>query len=195
MIKSAQVTRAFDDAFTPSAQRAGLVRVRSKTSKWVLRQNGGDLHFQFQVNPKASAIPYCPGELWALVVWGGPRYNERDDGTVSYFQYTTDAENTSIQQQVKAVIKKVHHQNEFENEGFRAMRDMMVGIIDAGLEMPPEPRIPNYSLYYLDEADVTAWGQWFARHIAQWIERFQAAPETLEGWAWRVLWKDLPGNG
>lgn len=192
MIKSVQFVKAFDETFIDGARLAGLARQRSKTSKWLLKHGGGDLHFQFRVNPKASAIPHCPGEFWAEVAWDGPRYSSRDDGTVSYYQYTTETENQSIHALVKAVIHKVRQQDSFENEGFRAARDIMLGSIDLGLDLPPEPRLPNYALYYLDENDASTWGAWFAHNVGPWIQRFQEAPETLEAWSWRVLWKDLP---
>lgn len=194
MIKSVLFIKSFDESFIDGARLAGLDRQRSKTSKWLLKHDSGDLQFQFRVNQKASAIPYCPGEFWAEVSWNGQRYNSRDDGMVSYYQYTSDTDNEKIQALDKVVIAKVRSQETFENESFKTMRDISLGTIDIGLNKPPEPRFPNYPLYYLDSVDASAWGVWFASNIGLWIYRFQQVPETLEAWSWRVLWKDLPPN-
>lgn len=193
MIPSLEFTRAFDGAFEPGARRAGLIRRRGRASRWGLVDPGGDLQLQFRVNPRASAIPHSPGEFWPVVTWEGPRHGPRDDGAVSFYQYTTPAENEAIHALVVRVIDKVRRQDDFAHEALRTARDALLAAIDLDLDRPPEPRLPSYALYYLDAADAAAWGAWFGETVSPWIERFRKAPESLEAWSWRVLWKDLPG--
>ncbi|MFZ2956222.1 MAG: hypothetical protein WA705_04975 [Candidatus Ozemobacteraceae bacterium] len=195
MIKAELFRRSFEGGFTPNASSTELVRQSGKLIKWEKSFDGNRLVLIFPVNPKASAIPYCPGEFWPVIYWTGPKYNERDDGLISYYQYASQADIEEIQQLRKAVIKKVGEQNVFDHEVYHGIRDASLGSILAGLDAPLAPNHPHTALYYLDEDDAESWGAWFGSHIEAWIVRFRAAPETLEAWCWRNIWKDLPKTG
>lgn len=95
-----------------------------------------------------------------MISWNGPRHGPRDDGTVSYYQYETElASMPAIQ---RAVLEKPAVQACAYLATLRSI---------------------------VDEEDARTWGGWFAGRIAEWLRRFSAAPETLETWAWRVLWR------
>jgi hypothetical protein len=128
------------------------------------------------VNPKAAGIPDCPGEFWPVISWSGPRHGPRDDGSVSYYQYETEL--AAMQAIRRAVLEKP------------AVRGCAyLSTLRAGLELPLLPQHPHVALYFTDEQDARAWGGWFGGRIGVWLRRFAAAPETLESWAWRVLWR------
>lgn len=162
----------FHETFAPPAADAGLTRRGRKGAKWTNRE----LEFNFRVNPKAAGIPDCPGEFWPVISWSGPRYGPRDDGSVSYYQYETDLE------AMRAMRHRVVEKPAIRGCGY-------LQTLRSGLELPLLAQHPHAALYYVDEEDARAWGSWFGSRIGEWLRRFAAAPETLESWAWRVLWK------
>jgi len=184
MIRADAFYPAFHAAFAGAAGDAGFRRQGRKGSKWKIRAAGDDLHFNFRVNPKASAIPGWPGEFWPVIVWDGKRYNTRDDGTISYYQYVTAAELEAVQAMRRAVVEKIAAQ-----DPLKLGRDHLQ-IFFSSVELPLPPQNPHVGLYYFDEAHAAMWGKWFADNIGEWLRRFCARPETLERWAWRVLWGD-----
>jgi hypothetical protein len=52
------------------ATAAGFRRQGRRAAKWDAVAAGDDLHFNFRVNPKASAIRGWPGEFWPVIVIG-----------------------------------------------------------------------------------------------------------------------------
>jgi hypothetical protein len=136
------------------------------------------------VNPKVSAIPGWPGEFWPVIVWDGKRYNGRDDGTISYYQYLSAAELEAVQAMRRAVVEKTAAE-----DPLKLGRDYLQ-LFFSSVELPLTPQNPHVGLYYFDETDAAMWGTWFGDHIGEWLRRFGAGPETLERWAWRVLWGD-----
>jgi hypothetical protein len=134
------------------------------------------------VNPKAAGIADCPGEFWPVISWNGPRHGPRDDGSVSYYQY--EAELAPMQALRRAVLEKAAVG---QCPGLPGLRE--------GLEFPLRPQTPHVALYYVDEGDARAWGGWFGDHVAAWLRRFTATPETLDAWCWRELWDHDPKVG
>jgi hypothetical protein len=185
MIRADAFYSAFDTAFASAAGDAGFRRQGRQGSKWKIRAAGDDLHFNFRVNPKASAIPGAPGEFWPVIVWDGKRYNSRDDGTVSYYQYLTAAELETVQAMRRAVVE-----NAAAQDPLQLGRDHL-RIFFSSVELPLTPQNPHVGLYYFDAADAAMWGKWFGEHIGDWLRRFGAEPETLERWARRVLWSGV----
>ena len=103
----------------------------------------------------------------------------RDDGTVSYYQYERDLD--AMQELRRSVLDR----SEVRRCPYLAtLRDM----VDQGLA----PQGPHTPLFYYADGDAHAWGAWFGDHIAEWLRRFAAAPETLDVWCWRVLWDKDP---
>lgn len=190
MITSDIFYRHFDEGFSESARRNGLTRMRGNVSRWSLAHRTGALQFNFQINPKASAMPNIPGHFWPIVQWEGQRYNERDTGLVSWFQYSSESESNMVQNLRRHVIEKADEQLSFDNDPHSRMVKIMVEGLHLDLDIPLLPNFPQPSLFYLDKQDCTEWGSLFGRNLAQWLARFDAAPETLESWCWRVLWKD-----
>ena len=172
MIRAEVFYREFDAAFAPAARQAGLTRRGRTGAKW----RSAELEFNFRVNPKASMIPECPGEFSPRIAWSGPRHGPRDDGTVSYYQY--EPELAAMQAILRATLEK---------PAVRACPYLPT--LRSMVEQPLVPQRPDASLYYADEEDARVWGAWFGTRIAEWLHRFAAAPETLESWAWRVLWR------
>ena len=162
----------FHQSFAIPATAAGLTRRGRKGAKWT----NSELEFNFRVNPKAAGIPDCPGEFWPVIAWNGVRHGPRDDGTVSYYQY--EPEIAAMEAMRRDVLAKPAIGGCAYLETLRA-----------GLELPLLPQHPHVALYYVDEQDAHAWGSWFGGRIGEWLRRFADAPETLETYAWRVLWK------
>lgn len=171
MIPAAAFYREFDAAFAPPAKAAGLARRGRSGAKW----RNAELEFNFRVNPKASMLPDCPGEFWPVIEWNGPRHGPRDDGTVSYYQYESQTE--PMQAMQHAILDK---------PAVRACA--FLATLRSLAEHPLVAQSPHTGLYYVDEGDARAWGAWFGERVGEWLRRFAAAPETLETWAWRVLW-------
>lgn len=107
------------------------------------------------------------------------------------FQYDTDADRAALPARNAAVLDRAERLPA-EPAALREGRDALLAVRREGLAVPPVPNHPHYALYYLDEADAESWGRWLGAGMAGWLERFDAAPETLTAWCWRVLWKDLP---
>lgn len=112
-----------------------------------------------------------PGEFRPDISW---------QGTVSYYQYASEAELAQMQGLRRAVVQKVVA---------RAQPSPLLAVIVDGLDIPLRAQHPDVALYYFDEHDAAAWGGWFGARIAAWCERFAAAPETLEDYCRRVLWR------
>lgn len=132
------------------------------------------------MNPKIAGLPDTPGEFWPVISWKGPGGGARDDGTVSYYQYATSDDLSDMQRLRRGVVQKVIA---------RAPPDKPFAVLLGGLDLPLAPQHPHVALYYFDAGDGTAWGAWFAARIGDWSARFQAAPETLDRYCWRVLWR------
>jgi hypothetical protein len=175
-IRAAAFHEAFGAEFAPRAEAAGFRRQGRQASKWRCAAAGHPLLVNFRVNPKAAGLPGVPGEFWPVIDWQGPRYGVRDDGSISYYQYASEADLAEIQALRHTVIDKAGPETPY------------LAILRQGLELPLRIQGPDVALFYLDEADAGAWGSWFGARIAAWLGRFNAAPETLESWCWRVLW-------
>lgn len=186
--------RRFDEGFEERALQNGLTRMRGKVSRWTLAHGAGPLQFEFRINPKASALPGIPVHFWPLVQWSGPRYSERDSGLVSWFQYTSEAENRSIQELRRRVLDKANRLEFCPDEAHRVLARSVLEMLYLELDDSLRPNHPQPSLFYFDEEDCMVWGEWFGGNLGEWLVRFGAMPETLETWCWRVLWKDLPDN-
>ncbi len=194
MIRADAFTPAFEAALAGGAARAGLTRRRGRMSRWAGSRPAGDLLFQFRINPKMSGIAGCPGELWAEATWDGPRHGPRDSGAVSFYQYTTEDDHRSLTALRRSAVDKAAAFTGFAHESERLGREALLSAILLDLEEPPRPQHPQHALYYFDREDAAGWGAWFGERLEGWIRRFDAAPETLEAWCWRVLWRDLPAR-
>lgn len=192
MIKSNLFYAAFERGFGSHATSPAIVRRRGKIPKYQARIDSDEVHFWFKVNPKASAIPNQPGHFWPVIESKTLRYNNRDDGLLSWYQYT-DAEMIQQMTQLQwGVFAKAGDQQTFELD---IWRDLLMGsclpLMKTSIEMGFQPGSPHTGLYYLDEADAAAWGALFSAQLVQWLERYRLAPETLEAYMWRVHWNKL----
>ena len=124
----------------------------------------------FPVNRRSAGLPDVPGEFRPEITW---------QGAVSYYQYTGEADLKEMQALRRAVVQKVVA---------RARPNPLLTVIADSVDIPWRAQHPDIALYYFDEHDAAAWGGWFGARIAAWLERFAAAPETLEGYCRRVLW-------
>jgi hypothetical protein len=193
MIKSDIFYARFDEGFGAAVQRLPVRRLKGKVSKYELASASGPVQLLFQVNPKASAMPYAPGEFWPVLTAPASlrRGEPSDDGTISWYQYTSDADHQAVQALQRRVYEKVAAQEAFSHELYRDLRDQSLEMMRTVIEPPLEPRFPSTPLHYLDGDDAQAWGALFAAQLPGWLERFQASPETLERYMWRVHWAHL----
>jgi hypothetical protein len=134
----------------------------------------------FPVSAKSAGLPDVPGEFWPVMSWQGPRAGARDDGTVSYYQYADTGDLESMQALRRSIVQKV---------AARAQPNKLLSVMIEGLDLPLLPQHPHVALYYFDDDDAAAWGDWFGRRMGAWIRRFEGAPETLDAYCWRVLWR------
>lgn len=192
MIDSTTFYESFDAGFRSVSASPAVTRLRGKPSKYRIATPAGDLSVWFKVNSKASALPYQPGEFWPVIdaaeILRHPR--QSDEGTVSWYQYTTDEEHAAMHALQLAVCGKVAAQDEFENDVYRDMRDIRLQSVRDLVDFPFTPGHPHTALLYLDAADAFAWGAFFAAQLPAWLHRFAAAPETLAMHMWRVHWGD-----
>lgn len=192
MIKSDVFYPAFDEGFAASSEAAKLTRSRGKIPKYTAQTPAGKLSFWFKVNSKASAIPYQPGEFWPVIEAHEVRHNDRDEGLVSWYQYTDRAMDEAILVQQRVVYGKVEAQDSFEPEFWRQTRDLWLNVTRWALDLELGPGFPHTSLFYLDRADARTWGTLFGQQMAPWLARFCERPETLEAHMWRTVWREPP---
>lgn len=188
MIKSDAFYQAFEAGLARAERPAALQRSRGKVPKYRLDIPGDSLSLWFKVNGKASAIPYQPGEFWPVLEARTMRHGPRDDGLVSWYQYTDEAMEGAIMAQQRGVFEKTRDQAHFEPEFWRQARDVWLAVNRGFLDFELRPGFPHTRLYYLDEADALQWGVVFGAQLGAWIERFTAKPETLEAYMWREVW-------
>jgi hypothetical protein len=193
MIKSDIFYTRFDQGFEAAVPLLPIRRLKGKVSKYELASSSGPVQLLFQVNSKASAMPYAPGQFWPVITAPASlRSGEpSDDGTISWYQYTSDAANQEVQALQRRVYEKVASQDAFSHELYRDLRDQSLEMMRTSIESPLEPRFPSTPLHYLDGDDAQAWGALFAAQLPDWLARFQAGPETLDRYMWRVHWAHL----
>lgn len=188
MIKSEMFYTAFEQGFTMALNSPYIARKRGKIPKFQSVTPTGKLDFWFKVNGKASAIPYQPGDFWPIIEIDQLRYNERDDGTVSWYQYTDEQMKDAMRRLQLKVRNKVAAQDSFEPEFWRESRDISLKFMDDCIAEEFRPGWPHTRLYYLDEADAGDWGRLFGQQIGTWMESFMKNPETLDGYMGRAEW-------
>ncbi len=194
MIKSDVFYSAFEKGFASQQTSSLIVKRRGKIPKYYAMVGQEELSFWFKVNPKASALPPLPGEFWPVIEARLLRYNQRDSGVLSWYQYTDEAMNAEMKALQWSVYAKVEGQNTFENECVRGLRDAFLPCLRRSIEADVRVGCPHDALYYVDERDAEFWGKLFAVQLVPWMQRFGAAPETLEGYMWRVHWGRSSGN-
>lgn len=188
MIKSDQFYSAFSNGLAQACLIEPQLRRRGKIPKYVADTPVGKVDLWFKVNGKASALPFQAGEFWPVIEAADLRYNDRDDGTLSWYQYADASTQEEMLNQQKAVMDKVAGQRNVEPEFWETSRDISVRFMADSIKMGFNVGHPHTRLYYLDEEDAFAWGHLIGKRLPDWLERFRAAPETLEGYMWRVHW-------
>lgn len=196
---------AFDAGLTAACEAYGerVTRLPGVQPKYAAETPAGALTLFFEVSPKSGGMPGWPGHFRPLVEAGALRHNARDDGAVSWYQFTDGATEEAMQALQRDVLAKVAAQGKAPPRGadpeqakmaafLRGSLKTCLNIMRADLARPFEPRLPHAPLYYLDEDDARRWGALLGASLDGWIARWSAAPETLEGHMWRVHWKDLP---
>jgi hypothetical protein len=114
--------------------------------------------------------------------------DEKDDGIVSWYQYTNAEMEEAFHGQQRQVFAKTEAQSVFEHELWRQTRDLWLNVSRASLDFPFAPGFPHARLCYLDEDDATRWGVLIGEQFPAWLSRFAERPETLQTHMWRVHW-------
>ena len=192
MIKSDVFYASFSRGLAETCALEPQLRRKGKIPKYLAQTAAGKVAFWFKVNSKASAIPFQAGEFWP-VIDTDLRYNEKDDGMASWYQYADEPMRQAMLELQKIVHDKVAAQTGIEPEFWRTTRDISVKFMADFIRMGFREGVPHSSLYYLDEGDALAWGRLFGRQLPVWLERFEAAPESLDGFMWRVHWAGMSG--
>ncbi len=172
----------FEAVFGPVADALGMVRRGRRRLCWQHGHGPLSMAFDFAINEKAAKLmPGYPGEFSLTVSLPG-NSNHPLASMVSLFQYTTDEE---VDRFVAIESQAV--------DRFVAAHPDMANLFPAGSRRPAA----NVSqwCHYVDGGDVDRWAGWYAELIPTWIPRYQAAPESLEDWCWRVLWPHLDRHG
>lgn len=191
MIKSDVFYQAFEAGFAKTLAPDLLRRSRGKIPKYSVQTPHDTLSFWFQVNGKASALPYQPGEFWPVIDAKQMRYGPRDNGTVSWYQYTDAAMQDAMAQLRQQVYAKTQAQRQFDYGLGRQMRDLWLMVAKDSLDYELRPGFPHTRLFYLDAADAMQWGELLGNQMQAWLQRYGEQPETLEMHMWRVEWGAL----
>lgn len=190
MIKSDRFYDAFGQGVAQACPLEPQLRRRGKIPKYQADTPVGSVNLWFKVNGKASALPYQAGEFWPVIEAASLRYNARDDGTLSWYQFADEADQNEMRSLQQGVRDKVAALENIQPEFWARIRDSNVRFMSDFIEMGFRVGHPHTSLYYLDEEDAQNWGRLLGRQLQGWLDRFRAAPETLEGYMWRVHWRD-----
>src|SRR5262245_22846718 len=174
----------FERSFSPRAAAAGVGRKRGKAVRWVAQPAGEPaLTIAFRLNRKNLAG--YPFQFMPDIAWEGQRYDERDTGEVSFYQYALPEEIASVAALQKRIvdtfIAEMHLEAELKNDG------SLVSTLASAARLEIRPNHQRWLPYWTAD-DVTAWGDLFGAGIGGWLLRFRANPETLETWCWRELW-------
>lgn len=191
MITSDLFYPAFDAGLAAAGLPASFRRRRGKPSKYDCVLPDETLEFRFQINPKASAIPHQPGQFRPSIT-APDRVSDRDDATVSWYQYADEAMIAAFLAQQARVRDHVAAQTEFEVDIWREQRDVSLRTMQSFIDLGLRAAWPDSALYYLDESDAQAWGRLIGAQLPTWIERYTARPETLDAYMWRVHWGGQP---
>jgi hypothetical protein len=172
---------SFEAEFAPVADGLGMVRRSGRRLCWQLGQGPLSMAFDFALNPRAAKSPsFLPGEF-ALTISLPGNSNHPLASMVSLFQYATDAEVDGYVAAEGAVVGRFLAANPDLASLFRE-------------DPRPAPNVSQWC-HYLDAGDVDRWARWYAAVVPAFIPRYQARPESLEDWCWRVLWADQDRHG
>ena len=179
-----QFYEAFDIGWASVPMPIELKRLAGKTIKWKLPCASGSLLLSIVTNSKtAGLLPHLPGEYFFRVTWNHFEGDAKKSDEVSWFQYTTNEEAATYAQLQRSVLEK-----------FLALpgKEGLRSIFNYACDPTWLPRA-NFSeaTFYLDDEDAESWGEWWAQNLPAWLERFNAYPESLNDWCWRVLWSDI----
>src|SRR5574337_1163639 len=95
---------AFERGFVEETAPIKLARSRGKALKWQFRcPDASTLSIGFRLNQKN--LQGYPGEFMPAIAWNGPRHNARDDGEVSFYQYTSSADVDALQALQRQVVE------------------------------------------------------------------------------------------
>jgi hypothetical protein len=185
-VNAKEFRAAFETTFAPAAHAAGLQRRGGRAPKWIDRaREGGTLTFGVRLSLKNVA--FYPFEFMPDISWDGPRYNARDTGEVSYYQYILPA------QAAEFLALQKHVVDEFVARARRETperdSDNLAAMLSSHWQMSLRPHVDSW-LQYFTADHAMEWGRLFGSDLGGWISRFRASPETREGWCWRVLWAE-----
>jgi hypothetical protein len=185
-VTAAEFHAAFEAAFAPGATAAGLQRARGKTPKWTgAAADGTTVTVAFRVNRKNMSG--YPGEFMPDIVWDAPRYETRDTGHVSWYQYALASETAAVVALRRQILDSFLEGGAVAVRATEAGRTLVQLLADSR-DAEIRPNQPPWLPYWHDE-DAADWGHLFGRAIDGWLRRFAERPETLDAWCWRVLWK------
>lgn len=186
MIKSELFYAAFSKGIAEACPVEPHLRRRGKIPKYAAATPVGPVDVWFQVHAKASALPYQPGQFWPVVQAVDLRCTERDNGSLSWYQYADDAGQREMLEQQKAVMAKVAGQQMTDPDIWGPLRDGTMRLMATVIEVGFSVGSPHTPLFYLDEKDALDWGRILGRQLPPWLARFCAAPETLAGYMVRA---------
>ena len=179
-MKADRFYEIFEHSFASHIEGLGLKRLAGKSLKLKRADPElGSLTFAFATNAKTSGLlPHMPGEFRLRVLWTRGKGGDKRQNEVSWFQYTTESENSTFVSLQKTSLEKLLAQP--DKEWLRRIYPCST----------PRPNFDQYA-YYFDEEDVHNWGRWYGELIGVWITRFTQKPESRDDWGWRVLWPHL----
>ena len=182
-MNAAQFYQAFDSGWASIPMSIQLKRLAGKTIKWKVVCPSGSVLLSIATNSKtAGLLPHLPGEYFFRITWNHFEGDEKKSDEVSWFQYTTEQEVAAYAQLQRKALEKFLAQP--GKEGLRSIYNYASD--------PTWLPCANFTedTYYFDPEDAEEWGRWWAQSLPAWLERFNAQPESLNNWCWRVLWSD-----
>lgn len=157
-----------DQAFASETQRLGLSRLRGATSLWCSTLTNGTFFYEIYIGPKRPFIPPLGGRFTVIcniTATSNPKTRDYQTG-ISFMQYYSDDDLAKMQTIHDCIVEKIITQKKPVNEFDRMMLELHTDTLKYSLGKNFR-RNQLYELPYLDEADVSVWGQFLAARLEQ----------------------------
>lgn len=157
-------------------------QLKGKNAKWRAITSVGTVVFSFMTNVKVSTLDdIWPGEFRVDVQWKHPNSVVPQGDFVSLFQYIETGDLMGLEMLQKSAVSKFLQQR-FSEEALREEWIFHFKPFDL-----PSVQFDSW-MYYFDEHDAFAYGQWFGALMPIWLARFDEFPEQKNTYVSRVFW-------
>ncbi len=173
---SQEFYRLMDKALEPECQRLGLSRQRGQISLWAMELPVGTLFFEISKGSKNPYVPFVGGRFTVdCAITPCPDPKLRGVSTaISYMEYYSETDLGTLGNLQDRVLRKIVDQKPAEE------LDQMIFEIEASSLKKQIGtnfrRHQVFSLPYLDEEDVSAWGAFLASRLEKTVVGVRDTP-------------------